>query len=247
MLPVLTTYPRSGTHFLKSLLSAALGVPPLESDLSAPSELRAAIAARGQHLIYGHFRFSLHSTILDEKLVPGLRMIVLTRHPFDRLISQLSFEKAVGGHLPDPTHSPQHLALHLLLGDWDGRSWQSGHVVDDFSARHNFSLRDMVTNWILNRTCHLVKFEDLISDPGRVLTGCLDFLGSSLPRESIAEITDRITFRVLTGGREPGQIDPVSHYRNGTAGEWLEAFPPAAIARLREKYRAEFLLAGYSL
>ena len=245
--PVLTTNPRSGTHYLKSLVSAALGKSPLERDLSSPADLHAAVSSTpSDQLIYGHFSFSRHGKVLDESL-PGLRMLVLTRHPFDRLISQLAFTKANGGTLPDPNASPQQLARELLLGQWDGKPWSSGHVEYDYAARHNFLLRDLVTEWLINRNCRLVKFEDLISRPADILVDCLNFIGVALPSGEIAKITERINFMTLSGGRSQGQFDATSHYRSGTMGEWLRGFSPTDVEILKQKYGDEIKQTGYSL
>lgn len=250
MIPVLTTIPRSGTHYLKSLISAALGIPPLEKDFErSPEGLRAALSALpGSQLIYGHFRFSLHGGVLDEKLVPGLRMVILTRHPLDRLISQVAFQKASGQQLPDPEHSPQRIVRDEMLGKWDGNELRSdGTVVEDCAAWENFLLRDFVTDWLDNRNCHLVKFEDLISTPIEVLIECLAFFRVTLPREEIVKITEAINFTTLSGGRSPGQVDPTSHYRRGIAGEWREVFSAADIDVLRRKCADVFRKSGYDL
>jgi hypothetical protein len=245
--PVLTTNPRSGTHYLKSLVSTALGKLPLERDLSAPADLRAAVSSvPNNQLIYWHFSFSRHGKVLAESL-PGLRMLVLTRHPFDRLISQLAFTKASGGPLPDPNASPQQLARELLLGQWDGKPWSSGLVVNDYAAHHNFLLRDLVTEWLINRNSRLVKFEDLISRPTEILADCLNFIGVALPRGEIAKITERINFMTLSGGRTQGQFDVTSHYRSGIIGEWLRVFSPTDIEILKQKYGDEIKQTGYSL
>ena len=197
MIPVLSTIPRSGTHYLKNLISAALGVPPLEKDLvGAPDDLRVALSvAPGSQLIYGHFRFSLHAEILDKQIAPDLRMVVLTRHPLDRQISQLAFEKALCGRLPDPEQTPQQLAHDLFLGQWDGKPWKDGWVVEDFAARANFLFRDHVTDWLDNRDCHLIKFEESDIEAVEVLTKCLAFFRVIRPHEEIVEITKRDQFR----------------------------------------------------
>jgi hypothetical protein len=248
MIAVLTNNPRSGTHYLKNLISAALGIRPLERDLSAPGELRAAIsAAQGSELIYGHFRFSQHAAILDDGLIPDLRVVVLTRHPFDRLISQLAYETVLNGRLPDPNHLPQQLARDLLLGHWDGRPWKDGMVVNDYPAWHNFLYRDLVTDWLDNRNCHLVKFEDLISNPAKVLSACVNFLGFDRPHDTILQITRKINFSTLSGGRKPGQLDPKSHYRKGVPGEWRDIFSPSDIWILKEKYSELFARCGYDV
>ncbi len=237
MIPVLSSSPRSGTHYLKSMISAALGSPPLERDLSAPDELHAALlGSQGDQLIYGHFRFSQHSAVLDQRRHSGLRMVVLTRHPFDRLISQLTFEKSLNGPLPNPQHSPERLARDLLLGNWDGKPWQSGLTVKDYAAWHNFHTRDLVTDWLGDRRCLLVKFERLITSPVETLAECLEFYGVSRTHDEIVEITECVNFRSLSGGRSPGQLDPSSHYRLGRVGEWRNVFLATDREVLSQKY-----------
>ena len=109
----------------------------------------------------------------------------------------------------------------------------------------DFFLRDLVTDWLDNRKCHLVRFEDLISAPVEVLTECLVFFRVTLPREEIVSITERINFATLSGGRSPGQVNPMSHYRQGRTGEWREAFSPADIDFLKQKRADVFAKSGY--
>lgn len=247
-IPVLTTNPRSGTHYFKTLLSTALGVSALERNLDAQDDLRLALAASGgSALIYGHFRFSQHSVILDERRVPGLRIIVLTRHPFDRLISQLAWTKALNQSLPHPDHSPQRLARDLLLGHWDGKTWMNGLNVANYAALHNFYLRDLVVDWVAQRGGHLVKFEDLIADPLTTVRHCLAYLEVARSDAEIAAVTEHINFRSLSDGRSPGEIDELSHYRKGLSGEWLEAFGRSDLLALRAKYKCALAATGYEL
>lgn len=248
MIPVLTTNPRSGTHYFKSLISAALGISPLERDLTEPSDLLAAVSeANGKQLIYGHFRFSEHGAILDERLRPDLRIVVLTRHPLDRLISQLAFTKAQGGSVPEPEHSPQRLARDLLLGNWDNKPLSYGLIEKDFAATFNSLERDRVTDWLDHRNCHLVRFEELTSRPVEVLAECTEFFGVATPHENLVKITKEINFVTLSGGRSRGQVDPASHYRRGISGEWRAVFSPADLDILRRKYAAAAGKAGYVL
>lgn len=248
MIPILSSIPRSGTHYLKSMISAALGTPPLEKDLSAPDDLLTVVSGTpGDQLIYGHFRFSQHAAILDEKRYPGLRMVLLTRHPFDRLISQIALTKSLNGPLPDPGHSPRRLARDLLLGNWDGRAWSSGYVVQDFAAWHNFLIRDLVTDWCDNRRCLLVRYEELITRPVDTLAMVLEFYRNIKPRVELVEITKGINFRSLSGGRSPGQLDSTLHYRQGIVGEWHGIFLPADLEVLKEKYEASLSKMAYSV
>lgn len=245
---VLITNPRSGTHYLKTLLAFLLGEPPLEHSFAGSDELAEALrAASPTQLVYGHFYFSKFAAALNPAVVPGLRLVVLTRHPFDRLISQLAREKALGGRLPDPTRSPQQLAREQLLGAWDGVPWADGYVVDDFAAVHNFYLRELVSDWLEQREAHLVRFEELIADPVAILAGCLNFLRVTPSPGAISAALRAVSFESLSAGRQPGQVDPASHYRAGISGEWRSVFMPTDLDSLRKKYATAFQAAGYTL
>jgi hypothetical protein len=245
---VLITNPRSGTHYLKSLIASALGEAPVENNFATADELHNALSSVScGRLIYGHLHYSKFASVLDPGRRPDLRLIVLTRHPLDRLISQLTFERAVGGMLPDPTRSPPQLARELLLGKWDGKPWKNGFVVTDYAELHNFYLRELVTNWRESFGCHFVIFEDLIADPSGVLTSCLDFLEAPACPEKIRSIIGSINFYTLSNGRRPGQCDQMSHYRNGIPGKWRQVFTQKDLLLLRPKFAAAFRAAGHDL
>jgi hypothetical protein len=83
--------------------------------------------------------------------------------------------------------------------------------------------------------------------PVDVLARCVEFFGVALPREDIVQIVERINFKSLSGGRLPGQVDAMSHYRKGLSGDWRDVFTSADLVILREKYAKEFEKAGYTL
>jgi hypothetical protein len=177
----------------------------------------------------------------------GLRLIVLTRHPLDRLISQLAWERALGGPLPCRTKAPQQLARELILSQWDGRPWHNGYVVADYAAVHNYYLRELVSDWMYFRPCLMVKFEQLIAYPFEVLTECLDHLRVSASKCEVKRATQLVNFQSLSDGRRPGQADPLSHYRCGIPGEWSGVFASEDIKSMRPKCADAFSRAGYAL
>lgn len=245
---VLTTNPRSGTHYLKHLLSAVLAHPPLERSYNNEDELRVALdSAPPDALIYGHLRYSQFGSVLDTGARHDLRLVVLTRHPIDRQISQSALERARGGRLPDSVSSPQQLTRELMLGLWDNRPWEDNTIVEDFAAVHNYYLRELVTEWLENCSCLMVKFEHLIARPFEVLAECLDYLSIPAGRAAINQALDSINFRTLSDGRHPGEPDPLSHYRCGLPGEWRTVFSEADVEHMRPKYALEFSRAGYDL
>lgn len=245
---VLITSPRSASHYLKNLLCFVLGEPPLERTFADSDELQNALrAVCPTQLIYGHFYFSKFAPALDPSHVPGLRLIVLTRHPFDRLVSQLAWQKALGSLLPDPAQSPQQLARDLLLGAWDGVSWPDGYVCRDYAALHNFYLRELVSDWLDKRGAQLVRFEELIADPASTLMSCLEFFQLSPQAGAVSAAVKAITFKSLSNGRQPGEVDSTSHYRAGIPGEWRKVFSEADLHILRPRYGAAFQAAGYTI
>lgn len=248
MIPVLITNPRSGTHYLKALIASSLRRAPVERCYETAGQLTAALAgAQDNQLIYGHFAHHEFGRALHPGNPSRLRLILLTRHPIDRLISQLALTRAQGGRLPDPGHSPQQLARELLLGEWDGRPWADGFVVRDYAEIHNHLLRELFTDWRDEGDAHAVRFEDLVAAPGPVLQGVLDFLGVPVSARRIRKVLASINFRNLSRGRRPGEMDPASHYRQGLSGEWRSVFSPADIAAMRPRYAAAFAAAGYDL
>lgn len=245
---VLITNPRSGTHYLKGLLAHVLGHPPVERAYANAEELRGAMATTSdEQLIYGHFYYSDFCSVLHPRKRADVRMLVLTRHPIDRLISQLALTRAQGGRLPNRSSSPQQLARELLLGHWDGKPWEDGFVVEDFAANHNFYLDELVTNWLEFHVCRMVRFERLIARPAEILAECLDFLGVTTSIRNIENATKSICFESLSNGRKPGQVDMLSHYRRGVPGEWRSVFDADDIRLLRPKYADAFARAGYEL
>jgi hypothetical protein len=245
---VLITNPRSGTHYLKALIASVLGEPPVEKPFATADELHDTVSSvSNAQLIYGHLHCSQFASVLDPEKLPDLRLVVLTRHPLDRLISQLARTRARSQSLPDSARTPQQLARELLLGEWDGKPWEDGFVVDDYAEYHNFYLRELVTNWLESRRCHLVKYEDLIADPFTALTACLDFLEVSTSPDNVQGVVEEINFATLGGGRMPGQTDPMSHYRNGIPGEWRHVFTEEDLLLLRPKFGVAFRQAGHDL
>jgi hypothetical protein len=74
-----------------------------------------------------------------------------------------------------------------------------------------------------------LRFEDLIEAP---LAGFRAMLGhwglaSSTPRATLERVVEHHSFERLSGGRRPGTVDPLDHYRKGVAGDWRQALGAA--------------------
>ena len=238
-LRVLTTYPRSGTHWLKGMLSAALEIPPLEARLEDPVALGEALDRDGgTALIYEHLRYSQHGAVVTAPRALPLQLIVLDRHPFDQIISQLS-KMISEGFAPPASGSPQEVARAFVLGELDS---ELGYDWPDFFCRE---YDDRVLDWLGPPHALRVRYDDLVAEPEKELGRCLDHFG--VADVDPATIVPNFSFESLSGGRSPGEMDESSHYRRGLAGEWRRVFQRSDADRLRRLYHDTFDRLGYSL
>lgn len=76
-----------------------------------------------------------------------------------------------------------------------------------------------------------IRYEDLLSDPGVVLTGVFDWLGVSSSPDIVTDCLTATAFSTLSGGRRQGEEDPANFFRNGTAGQWRMAMTATQQAR----------------
>ncbi|MEA2786063.1 MAG: hypothetical protein QOF71_2167 [Candidatus Eremiobacteraeota bacterium] len=66
----------------------------------------------------------------------------------------------------------------------------------------------------------IVRFEDLIADEGGTFASIVSHFGWDVSGDVLRRVVDRHTFARRSGGRERGESDLFSHYRNAVAGDW---------------------------
>lgn len=224
---IITTVPRSGTHWLAALLKGC--------GLSGRTRSRASLTCEEFHqefiealptlpdrfFWYEHFHFSdLESALRSHPI----KSLLLVRDPRDQMVSTYWYwyhkDKVVDGSFAD--------TFERLLRNSLGQ-----HL-------------NIAVPWMDHAEPLLVRYEDLLSDPIASLTRILDFVGHPVPEE-IAEVVDENGFSRLSGGRKVGEERTDHHYRKGVAGDWRNYFTPP----LLEKYFSEFQeiheRLGYSL
>jgi hypothetical protein len=106
---------------------------------------------------------------------PDVRVVVVLRSPADRAVSHYGHERRLGAE-----RLPFVVALaaerRRLRRDPDPLAWNSAHRHSSYLDRGRYAgqlerLRSLTANY------HLVLFDDLLTDPGWVLDGIVDFLG----------------------------------------------------------------------
>jgi hypothetical protein len=74
------------------------------------------------------------------------------------------------------------------------------------------------------KTEFVLRYEAVIADQKKVFRDILDFFGWKAPDKTLQTVVDRLSFKTRSGGRQPGQKQEYSHYRNGMAGDWRNYF-----------------------
>ena len=92
-----------------------------------------------------------------------------------------------------------------------------------------------------------IKYEELLEGPD-TLVKQLKRLGvcpKYMTKQIVEEAYARSEFSKVTGGRSNGEEDPLSHYRNGQAGNWREHFEPVHIDLIKKVAGSLLIELGY--
>lgn len=97
-----------------------------------------------------------------------------------------------------------------------------------------FSLR----NWDFGDDGMLtVRMEDLVMYPVAMFGRIFEFFGETMS-SGFASVIEANSFAELSGGRKPGQSDPASHYRSGSATDWTNHLSYWQAKRYYRRYSA---------
>ena len=89
-----------------------------------------------------------------------------------------------------------------------------------------------------------VRYEDLFTDTATALAPVVRALGADDDAVIMARIAEASSFRTLSG-REPGEVDPASHFRAGVAGGWREVLDEETAAEVWELAGGTLKRLGY--
>ncbi len=92
-----------------------------------------------------------------------------------------------------------------------------------------------------------VRYEDMHADAARETGRMLRFLEADASPAAIDACVRAGAFERLTGGRQRGESDPKSHFRNGQIGTFTNTLPGDAIARFEQVARPMMEELGYRM
>lgn len=144
----------------------------------------------------------------------GDRAIVVLRDPRDVVISLLF--SLLYSHGPDPATEFGRSQLAARVHDEE----LTDRMIEAFGAAPR-----MFLTWtdVDDASALVVRFEELVADQFSAFRRIYDWLGWPVPADVLELVVTRLDFRNRSG-RDPGTLDPFSHYRKGIVGDWRGYF-----------------------
>jgi hypothetical protein len=109
------------------------------------------------------------------------------------------------------------------------------YIVDAWS---DFGLFEAQRSWMAapaeKQGVRIFGYEDFARDNYAFLKILLDYLEIRMPVQELDALYARHEFSQLSGGREQGNEDQMSHFRKGTSGDWRNYFDDDVMAHFRD-------------
>jgi len=245
--PILITLPRSGTHWLKSLLAHCLGIQPIERTYHSVAEVQAVLTSQPHDLVYGHFDYDVFGEFLTTSGAESYRLVLLIRHPLDALISNFH-KRSADHHLPYPDRTTLDNLKAFLGGEIERRELPAATRESALLAMsYRDYLRRYAFAWAASQNVTIVRYETLVDSPAEELRRILHALGTRGDAGLIDDAVRRYSFEKLSGGRRRGDVDATSHYRRGIAGEWRSTLDSVDIRNAQDLIGDLAAVLGYEI
>lgn len=218
--------PRSGNSWVRSVLRDALAMPDIA--VNNPRDIPADLPERAVLQLHWYrepnFQDYLHAN--------GFRLLVLSRHPLDVLISAwhfMQYEPATSRWLEGNAELPSDISDHPPAAQAFlsyATSWGAENLLS------------VSYQWWHDPAAIRCRYEDLVRDPVTGFTELIQSLGGC-PRNVCAALQ--------TNQLGAFQRLPNRHGWQGQPGLWRKMLPPAAALQVWWKHHRVFKTLGYGM
>jgi hypothetical protein len=165
-----------------------------------------------------------------DTLFPDCRFFEVVRDPRDVAVSSL-FHAVRAGVLTD------------LVGDIHRRRWLIGNAITRW--RDHVGQVEAALPRLGGRLLRL-RYETLADRLDEELPRVFGHLpGIAITAPIVQAVTERSAFKLLSGGREPGQTDDTSFFRSGTHGSYARDLRPEEIRFIEDQLGSPMQAHGY--
>jgi hypothetical protein len=231
---VLSTLPRSGTHWLKKMIMdmGFCSFERIEAQRSV-DEFHQDFREMFPCLLGGEFycEHLIYKNVLPviNRLRP--KVILLHRDPRDRLISTFFYRFKDKGK-PHIDNTEINVTMKAFLKS-------EICLLPDRYETHFFDWMDYG-----NLIC--IKYEELLADTEKALLKIINFLHLCTDI-NLKDIIEKNSFKKLANGRDAGEEDVSNHYRKGIVGDWETYFDSEISAMYSAKMKHIHERLGYDL
>lgn len=228
-----TTCGRSGTHWLKYLISGSLdfsvelhNVGDFKKPYGRMYEYPKAIIKK-EITDPGGYIYTYHIPINKLKdLSNYANIVVLVRDLRDVCVSHQYFLYYKNDIIKDDIEN--RLIKILKMGG------------------PNPLFNDSYLNNYKNVNHYLIRYEDLINDTEKELFKLFKELNYSIDKDKIRKVINNNNFNKLSGGRKRGEENINHHYRKGIVGDWKNYLDDKMNDEFWERHGKIMTLWGYS-
>jgi hypothetical protein len=228
---LINTMPRSGTNFLFDIVSNLFNfkktTPLFRGGLPVPPEWDpykfddTYLSINEGEVLCSHY--PLTSKLLPIIQSDDLLCIYLYRDPRDVAVSAALYIKNVLCHHPLHQFFQQITDFEAILFIITGGVISCDK--DNYITHEGIKYFCTIANdWLNHQNVVAIRYEDLISKPLITLIMALEGVKMHVDETKIINVIDEFTFSKLSGGRNQGQENKLSHYRKGITGDYANYF-----------------------
>jgi len=226
---VVNEYPRSGGHWVSSMLGRVIGVPFPSNRIPG---LRSSIM-HGHYLHPGRMKNVVVVWRDGRDVIVSMYYHLLYNLPRDKSVA--FWADALRKDLPFTNYGNERENLSIFIEYFFTRP-RSPH----------FTWADFVRRWHGHTAAVHVRYEDLRRDAiGELQRIVLELVGKQLEPQNVSAVVEEFSFSRLSGGRQLGQEDKSSFFRKGIIGDWRNYFSRESCQIFDHFAGKELILLGY--
>ena len=267
----LASYPKSGSTWLRAFLHNFIRQPESPYDINSLMDLSTGESGASLYRRHDPRPASQYSIADVQRMRPLVHRDLTQVHPGLVFVKTHNASLLVHG-IPLVTPDVTAGAIYLVRDPRDvavSYSHHTGKSIDETIAimadpeaatgGDDRKVYERLSSWSIHvhfwtrrpdPRLLVLRYEDLLRDPGRAFGEVIRFLGMEPPEDRLGRAISFSTFDVLReqeqrSGFAERPESAAAFFRAGKSGQWRDALTPAQAARIERDHEAEMRQFGY--